>query len=106
MGLYNVMSYTVSQRVAEIGIRMTMGARPRNVITMVVGQGMALALTGMAVGTVAAFATTRLVASMLFRVDAADPATFVLAGLFLGAVTLVATWVPAFRATRIDRCRR
>jgi predicted permease len=102
MGLYSVMSYTVSQRVAEIGIRMAMGARPRNVIAMVVGQGMALALTGMAVGTVAAFATTRLVASMLFRVDAADPATFVMAGVFLGAVTLVATWVPAFRATRID----
>ena len=102
MGLYSVMSYTVSQRIPEIGIRMAMGARPRNVIAMVVGQGMALALTGMAVGTVAAFATTRLVASMLFRVDAADPATFVLAGLFLGAVALLATWLPAFRATRID----
>jgi ABC-type antimicrobial peptide transport system permease subunit len=102
MGLYSVMSYTVSQRIPEIGIRMAMGARPRNVIAMVVGQGMALALAGMAVGTVAAFATTRLVASMLFRVDAADPATFVLAGLFLSAVTLLATWLPAFRATRID----
>ena len=102
MGLYSVMSYTVSQRIPEIGIRMAMGARPRNVIGMVVGQGMALAAAGMAVGTVAAFATTRLVASMLFRVDAADPTTFVLAGLFLGAVALLATWLPAFRATRID----
>jgi ABC-type antimicrobial peptide transport system permease subunit len=63
---------------------------------------MALALAGMAAGTVAAFATTRLVASMLFRVDAADPATFVLAGLFLSAVALLAAWLPAFRATRID----
>ena len=102
MGLYSVMSYTVSQRIPEIGIRMAMGARPRNVIAMVVRQGMALALAGMAAGTVAAFATTRLVASMLFRVDAADPATFVLAGLFLSAVALLAAWLPAFRATRID----
>jgi predicted permease len=101
MGLYSVMSYTVSQRIPEIGIRMAMGARPGNVIAMVVGQGMALAATGMAVGAVAAFATTRMVASMLFRVDAADPASFVLAGLFLSAVALVATWLPAFRATRI-----
>jgi len=105
VGLYSVMSYTVSQRIPEIGIRMAMGARPRNVIAMVVGQGMALALAGMAVGTVAAFGATRLVASMLFRVDAADPATFVLAGLFLSAVALFATWVPAFRATRIDPMR-
>ncbi len=102
MGLYSVMSYTVSQRKAEIGIRMAMGARPRNVIAMVVGQGMTLALAGMAVGTVAAFLVTRLVASLLFRVDAADPTTFVLAGLFLGAVALLAAWLPAFRATRID----
>ena len=101
-GLYSVMSYTVSQRMPEIGIRMAMGARPRNVIAMVVGQGMALAVAGMAVGTVSVLATTRLVASMLFGVDATDPATFVLAGLFLAAVALLATWVPAFRATRID----
>ncbi|MBZ5624829.1 MAG: ABC transporter permease, partial [Acidobacteriia bacterium] len=102
MGLYSVMSYTVSQRIPEIGIRMAMGARPLNVIAMVVGQGMTLALVGLAVGTVAAFAVTRLVSSMLFRVGAADPASFVLAGLFLSAVALLATWLPAFRATRID----
>ena len=102
MGLYSVMAYTVSQRIPEIGIRMAMGARPWNVIAMVVGQGMGLAAAGMTVGTVAAFATTRLVASMLFRVDASDPTTFVLAGAFLGMVALVATWLPAFRATRID----
>jgi predicted lysophospholipase L1 biosynthesis ABC-type transport system permease subunit len=102
IGLYSVMSYTVSQRIPEIGIRMAMGARPRNVIGMVVGKGMAMALTGMAVGTVAAFATTRLVATMLVHVDATDPLSFVLAGLFLGTVALLATWLPAFRATRID----
>jgi ABC-type antimicrobial peptide transport system permease subunit len=99
---FGVMSYTVSQRIPEIGIRMTLGARPGNVIAMVVGQGMELALAGMAVGTVAAFAATRQVASLLFRVDAADPATFVLVGLFLSSVALLATWLPAFRATRID----
>jgi predicted permease len=102
MGLYSVMSYTVSQRIPEIGIRMAMGARPWNVISMVVRQGMALALAGMAVGTVAALAVTRLVATLLFHVDAADPLTFMLAAGFLGAVALVATWLPAFRATRID----
>src|ERR1035438_4766259 len=102
MGLYSVMSYTVSQRIPEIGIRMAMGARPGNVIAMVVRQGMALALAGIAVGTLAAFAATRLVANVLFRVDAADPASFVLAALFLSAVALGATWLPAFRATRID----
>ncbi|HEY2017162.1 MAG TPA: ABC transporter permease [Bryobacteraceae bacterium] len=102
LGLYSVMSYAVSQRIPEIGIRMAMGARPRNVVAMIVAQGMLLAAAGMAVGTVAAFAVTRLVASMLFRVDATDPLTFALAGLFLSAVAQVATWLPAFRATRID----
>ncbi len=102
MGLYSVMSYTVNQRIPEIGIRMAMGAKPWNVIAMVVRQGMALTVAGMTVGTVAAFATTRLVASMLFRVDAADPTTFILAGAFLGAVALFATGLPAYRATRID----
>jgi predicted permease len=101
-GLYSVMAYTVSQRITEIGIRMAMGARPWNVIAMVVRQGMALSLAGLAVGTVAAFAAARLVANMLFRVDAADPATFLLAGSFLAVVTVLATWLPAFRATRID----
>jgi putative ABC transport system permease protein len=102
MGLYSVMAYSVSQRIPEIGIRMAMGARPWNVIAMVVGQGMTLTLAGMALGTVAALAVTRMVAGMLFGVDAADPVSFVLAGLFLGGVALLATWLPAFRATRID----
>jgi predicted permease len=101
-GLYSVMSYSVSQRVPEIGIRVAMGARPRNVIGMIVGQGMVLALAGMLAGAAAAFTVTRLVASMLFRVDASDPATFGLALGFLGLVALIATWLPAYRATRID----
>jgi len=69
---------------------------------MVVGQGMSLAGAGLAVGTVAALAVTRLVATMLFGVGTADPMTFVAAGLFLSAVAAVATWLPAYRATRID----
>ena len=101
-GLYSVMSYTVSQRIPEIGIRMAMGARPRNVIAMVVGQGMTLAIAGLVVGMIAALAVTRLVATMLFQVDASDPATFVLAGAFLATVALVAAWLPAWRATRVD----
>jgi predicted permease len=105
LGLYSVMSYSVSQRIPEIGIRMAMGARPWNVVSMVVRQGMELALAGMAVGAAAAFAATRLVAGMLFGVGAADPLTFMLAGVFLTAVALVATWLPAFRATRIDPMR-
>ena len=102
LGSYSVMSYSVSQRVPEIGIRMAMGARPANVIAMIVRQGMGLALAGMAIGTIAALATTRMVASMLFGVDASDPATFVLAAMFLGAIALLAAWLPAYRATRID----
>jgi predicted permease len=101
-GLYSVLSYTVSQRLPEIGIRMAMGARPRNVIAMVVRQGMALALTGLAIGAIAALATARLIASMLFGIGAADPATFVLAALFLCGVTLLAATLPALRAIRVD----
>ena len=102
VGLYSVMSYTVTQRIPEIGIRIAMGATPRNVIGMVVGQGMALAAAGVAVGAAASLAATRMVSSMLYGVNAADPLTFGLAGLFLGAVALLAAWLPAFRATRID----
>jgi predicted permease len=102
MGLYSVMAYNVSQRLPEIGIRMAMGARPWNVIAMVVGQGMWLVGAGMTLGTAAALATTRLVASMLVGVGAADPLTFSLAGLCLAAVALAATGLPAFRATRIE----
>ena len=101
-GIYGVVSCTVSQRMPEIGIRMAMGATPGRVVAMVVGQGMAVALAGLAVGTGAALALTRLVGSMLVGIGATDPASFVLAVLFLGGAALVSTWVPAFRATRRD----
>ncbi len=102
LGLYSVMSYAVSRRISEIGIRIAIGARPANVIAMIVREGMGLALAGIAVGTVTALIVTRLIQGMLFRIDSADPLTFVAAGLFLSAVALISTWVPAFRATRID----
>jgi putative ABC transport system permease protein len=101
-GLYSMMAYTVSQRIPEIGIRMAMGARPSNVIAMIVRQGMALLFTGLALGIVGAFAAARVVAGMLFRVDTSDPVTFAGTALFLAAVALLAIWIPAFRATRID----
>jgi ABC-type antimicrobial peptide transport system permease subunit len=102
MGLYGMMSYTVNQRIPEMGIRMAMGASPGRVMALVVRQGMGLALGGMAVGTVAALAGARLVASMLVGIGAADPASFALAAVFLGSVALLATWLPAFRMTRSD----
>jgi predicted permease len=102
LGLYSVMSYSVSQRRQEIGIRMAMGARPGDVVGMVVRQGMKLAIMGLATGAVVAFGVTRLVSSMLVKVDGTDPAVFGGAALFLGSVAFIACWLPARRATGID----
>jgi predicted permease len=102
LGLYGVMSYAVNRRRKEIGVRMALGARPADVIRMLVRQGMLLALTGLAAGVAAAFAVTRLASSMLIQVRPADPATFLGAALFLLLVALVAILLPARRATRID----
>ena len=102
LGLYSVMSYAVSQRAQEIGVRMAPGARPAEVIGMLVRQGMKLALAGLALGMGGALAVTRLISGMLIHVNAADPVTFLAATLFLALVALVATWLPARRVTRID----
>jgi predicted permease len=102
LGLYSVMSCSVNQRAQEIGVRMAMGARPAVVIGMLVRQGMLLTLGGLIPGLAAAFAVTRLVAGMLIHVGAADPATYLLAAAFLCLTALIATWLPARRATRID----
>ncbi len=101
-GLYSVMAYAVSQRTREIGIRMALGARPRKVLADVMWQGAALTLAGLAVGIALSLAGARLVAGMLVGVSANDPATFAGAGIFLTAVALVASYVPARRAARVD----
>jgi putative ABC transport system permease protein len=101
VGIYGVMSYTVAQRTREIGVRMALGASAGNVQRLVVRQGMGPALVGVAVGLVLALLGSRLIASLLYGVSAVDPLTFVAVPIFLGAVALLATVVPAFRATRV-----
>jgi predicted permease len=102
VGIYGVMAYLVSQGTREIGIRMALGATQRGILGLVVRQGMALALSGVAIGLIAAFALTRLMRSLLFGVDSTDPATFAAIALLLALVALIASYIPAHRAARID----
>jgi putative ABC transport system permease protein len=102
VGLYGVMSYSVAQRRNEIGIRLALGAQSRDVLLMIVKQGSLLIGLGLVIGLSGAFALTRLIASMLFGVTAKDPLTFTAVGVLLAAVALLACYVPALRATRVD----
>ena len=102
IGIYGVLAYSVSQRSRELGIRMALGAARGNVLRLVIGQGMALAAVGIIIGLVGAFALTRLLASQLYSVTPTDPATFTGVSLLLAGIALVATLVPAMRATRVD----
>jgi len=102
VGIYGVMSYSVSRRTHEIGIRLSLGASRADVLRLVVRQGMALALAGSLAGMVGALLLSRLMTNMLYGVRPTDPFIFAGVATVLGLVALVATYVPAWRATRID----
>ena len=102
IGVYSVIAYTTARRTHEIGIRMALGAQPQNILRLIVGQGGRMALLGIALGLMASFALTRLMVSMLFQVKPNDPLIFAAVSLLLLAVTLVACYIPARRAMRVD----
>jgi putative ABC transport system permease protein len=102
IGIYGVVAYAVTERTHEIGVRLALGARARDVVAMVIGQGLALAIAGAVIGVVAALAVTRLMASLLYDVTATDPLTFGAVSLLLLLVAIGAAWLPARRATAVD----
>jgi ABC-type antimicrobial peptide transport system permease subunit len=101
-GVYGVMAFVVGQRTNEIGLRMALGASPSHVLRLVMRQGLVLAAAGLVIGLAASLAATRLLTKMLFEVKPADPLTYVAVALLLGAVALLATYIPARRALKVD----
>jgi len=102
IGIYGVMAYLVNQGTRELGIRIALGASQRNILSLVVRQGMVLAFSGVTIGLAAAFLLTRLIRSLLFGVEATDPITFVGIAFLLAMIALLASYIPAQRAARID----
>jgi predicted permease len=102
VGIYGVMSYAVAQRTREIGVRMALGAKPSDIFRLVIGQGMLLAMAGLAAGLIGALALSRLMSGLLYQVSTTDPATYILLTFFLLLVTLAACLFPARRATKVD----
>ena len=102
LGIYGVISYSVNQRTNEIGIRIALGAQTLTVLKLILGQGVKLVLIGLGIGLAAAFALTRVMSSLLFGVQASDPLTFFGIALLLTGVALLACYIPARRATRVD----
>ncbi|MBD0372275.1 MAG: ABC transporter permease [Pyrinomonadaceae bacterium] len=102
VGIYGVLSYTVSQRVHEIGIRVALGAQGRDVLKLILGHGMMLALIGVGLGLAGAILTTRIISSLLYGVTATDPLTFASVAISLSAAAFIACYIPARRATRVD----
>ena len=102
VGLYGVTSFVVSRHTREIGIRMALGAQRTNVLRSILGQAARLAAVGLVLGTLCAFALSRLLTSLLYGVNSGDPLTYAGAAVILGGVTLLATFVPARSASRVD----
>jgi putative ABC transport system permease protein len=102
VGLYGVLSTVVRQRTAEIGVRVALGAQPSSILGMVVGQGLRLSAAGVAIGLVAAYTLTRLMATLLVGVRATDPPTFIVMVMVFFVIAVISSWLPARRAAALD----
>ena len=105
IGICGVVAFSVAQRTREIGVRMALGATPARVLRLIMSQGVGLTMIGVALGLVMALASTRLVGELLYEIDPRDPFTFAITAAGLSAVAVLACWIPARRALRVDPIR-